>query len=412
MLSQFEPIQVCMQNIFALILLAIFSFACPPVKAGKGIYQAKKRKCKKKKRNKCKDNEDFEPLSKLSVSPLDLENGNLTYIVPLGNLNPSGHTFPTRHTYWHLPREVDGDFSTPSARVDVRAPGDITIDRIEDNVITDEITIYSIKFSLSKEVKAYFLHVTSLADKLQSAFDSKKQCSNGRCDANNLDLAASAGEVIGTAGGDMYNNQLDMGMVDHRNKKMLFANKSRWLHDDTHSHYQYIVCPLDYFEDGLKETLYTYLGNYSEPRTIEPICGKVNFYEKNSIAGIWYKPKTSSTYPEDPHLALGIDNIDPNFGKFSIGTHASNAGIDVGTYYFNPENTALVNRTFVNVKDNDIYCYEVNPGTFGPSIDTSQNISFLLQLKKNGKLKLDLNPQTNCGTGPWDISDSAPEYER
>ncbi|MBI4219250.1 MAG: hypothetical protein HY682_03825, partial [Chloroflexi bacterium] len=62
----------------------------------------------------------------LSVSPIDLR--ELSYIVPLGNLNPSAHTFPTSHTYINYRSNAGaaptGQSGGPGQQVAVRSPGE------------------------------------------------------------------------------------------------------------------------------------------------------------------------------------------------------------------------------------------------------------------------------------------------
>ena len=153
-------------------------------------------------------------------SPLAYD--DITYIVPLGNMNPSAHTFPTRHQYFHLPRQVDKDFSTPSVRSLLSSPGDIRITQIDSvENLTAGYTIYSIFFFACKKVEVYFLHVTSLSDSLARKYEANKtSCREYETGGETYEACNSffvldvetRGE-LGYAGGDMFNNALDMGLL-------------------------------------------------------------------------------------------------------------------------------------------------------------------------------------------------------
>ena len=60
-----------------------------------------------------------------SASPLDIE--YIMGIVPLGNLNPPSHTFPTDHVYFHITRQQGAD--SPDITT-LYSPGNLTITRV------------------------------------------------------------------------------------------------------------------------------------------------------------------------------------------------------------------------------------------------------------------------------------------
>ena len=60
--------------------------------------------------------------------PTDLH--KVAGIVPLGNMNPKGHTIPTRHIYVYPKMTVPGDVST-AITVPVYAPGRAEIVAVE-----------------------------------------------------------------------------------------------------------------------------------------------------------------------------------------------------------------------------------------------------------------------------------------
>ena len=59
-----------------------------------------------------------EEMEFFSVSPVKLD--DLDGLVPLGNLAPPAHTFPTGHMYFNIPKEGDpNDWQQPSRQVPV-----------------------------------------------------------------------------------------------------------------------------------------------------------------------------------------------------------------------------------------------------------------------------------------------------
>src|SRR4029079_156416 len=92
--------------------------------------------------------------------------------VPLGNLAPPGHLFPTDHQYLYI-----NDPGNPASvrSVPVVSPGNITITRAHRTHYSNSDTYdYALEFALCDEVRGEFGHVTSLApDLLQElgAFD-------------------------------------------------------------------------------------------------------------------------------------------------------------------------------------------------------------------------------------------------
>ena len=345
----------------------------------------------------CNGNEYF------SVSPLKPE--DIATILPLGNFNPPGHTFPTRHLYLHI-RESGAD--TP-AKVPLFAPGDITLTQIrssEHNNSSD----YSLYFSHCSQIKAYFGHVSDITQKLKDAFKEPfEKCdsystggsSYKSCDKN-ISLTFKAGEEIGTTGGNSKQRALDFGLVDYRTS-LTFANQNRWKIDEYQNH---MVCALDYFNAGTADPLRSKLGYYKSKRTTAPVCGEVNQDVPGTASGVWFKKGTTNTYPEDPHLTLAKDNVNPSLGVFSIG---NSLNLSSGIYYFNPAGSGQTNREFKGVTtDNNLYCYEPNDNSGNRLLGTI----ILVQLTSQTNLKIEKQSSNSCGSGPWSFGSSVVEFER
>lgn len=326
-------------------------------------------------------------------SPVSLS--NLDYIVPLGNLNPSGHTFPTDHVY---PQIVN------SATVPLYSPGNVTITQISavDNY-SSSTTDYSIYFKPCNEVEVYYLHVktisTKLSNELVEPFGWDSTYSTGgttyRNRGKNMSLAISAGEQIGTA------SSFDIGTRDTRTT-LNFANSERW----TSYGYDHTVCPLDYYSSSLKSSLKSLLMGWSKtPRTVEPICGTVEQDIASTAQGAWFVSGTSNSWGgEDQHLALVHDNIDPTQAIFSIGTSMSASELSNGTYGFYPTGLEpeYVNRDFSEVTANGhIYCYR--PMYLSGRI--------ILELTNSTTIKIE-RQDGNCDSPPWSFTGNATTFER
>src|SRR5262249_28674859 len=91
--------------------------------------------------------------------------------VPLGNLNPPAHTFPTDHQYLYLKTFGAPGGATPAALV---APGSVTITRARQTQYSTGTTDYSLEFSPCRETHGEFGHVTTITSALLAqlgAFD-------------------------------------------------------------------------------------------------------------------------------------------------------------------------------------------------------------------------------------------------
>lgn len=340
----------------------------------------------------CGSNYSFFTHSPLGESDFD----DLT---PLGNLNPSGHVFPTDHIYFYL--------VNPLARYNLYSPGDFTITQISASEhVEDGFTDYSFTFQSCNEFKAQFGHVSGLASKLSQALSAPYQwdstySTGGKTYRNygkNVSLTISAGEQIGTVGGNSGQNALDMNAYDSR-VTLNFANSSRWSQrsDTTHT-----VCPIDYYSESLKNTLKNRFSGNGVRRTIDPVCGTIEQDIAGTAQGVWFLGGTTTFSSEDPHLALVHDNIDPSKAVFSVGTSMSASGLSSGTYQFTPQSSGLVNRDFDDItSDSNTYCFE-------PSYLSGK---IILQLTNSTTLIMEKQSDT-CGSGPWSFTSNATTFER
>jgi hypothetical protein len=142
------------------------------------------------------------------------------------------------------------------------------------------------------------------------------------------------------------------------------------------------------------------LGAGTLRRTVPPLCGEVAQDVPNSAAGRWFRPG-SPTYPEDPHLALAHDNVNPANGVFSVGT--SIPSLPAGTYAFTPASSGRVNLDFRFVTTvGELECYQV-----------SGNRRIVVQLASATRLRISPFGTGTCGDpATWTLGTGAVEFER
>lgn len=346
----------------------------------------------------CGDKMDF-----YTVSPLNSE--DFTKIKPLGNLHPSGHTFPTDHIYFDItestPNEGRKDLVT------VYSPGDIVITSVSSSEHTSATPVYTdyfLDYWVCEDVKGRLGHVSSISDKITSELgEPSSACNEYETGGNhyklceyNTRIEISAGEIIGTAGGNPHQCCLDMWTIDYRMEPLEYANPDRWVEGKKADAF-YIACPADYFVYDIKEELYDKFGYWIVKRTIEPICGSIDQDILGTAQGIWYANGAPLFSGEDPHLALVHDNVDPTIGAFSIGR--SIEGIDSAVYQFTPRDSGLVDRKFSQVIPGEVYCYEAKT-----IYEETPGFTIILELPTETSLRIEKRNETSCGSGGWEFS--------
>ncbi len=343
------------------------------------------------------------PSGKELFTTFPVKEGDYTAIVPLGNLNPSGHTFPTDHLYVeiHDPRNPAEIIKT-SGRKALIAPADMWIVGIQKSEQVGGITDWAMDFSPCRDVKGKFGHVGTISTKLQAEIDKVKANCNEyetgghkyrQCQYNDLKLQVRAGEEIGTAGSER-SGMLDIWMSDYREPQVKRANPARWSSDRN-----YVSCFLDYYNIAQKNSFYDLLrGPWGGKRTKEPRCGTVDVDIVGTAQGIWFYNLSGQVQNEDPHLALVFDNMETENQVFSVGNSATNAGIPSGAYNFIPKSSGMINRDFSQVTaDGLVYCYETNNNR------DAGNKKILLSMPSAEKLYLE-GSSGSCGIGPWTMT--------
>jgi hypothetical protein len=329
----------------------------------------------------------------LSVTPIPLSSMNGW--VPLGQMSPSGHTFPVDHQYLY----INAGFAVTTFRQPALvAPADMYVTYIHAGTTTPPgLSDYTIEFSICTEVYGQFGHVASIAPSLLAqvgAIDQGCQTyspstgtSVATCETKQVAIAVHAGDVIGTAGGDPpHSIALDFSLWDSRVPAITFANPARWPSSSDGFDSYHDVAASDYYAEPVKSQVAAMLGAYdgSVHRTIAPLGGTIAVDIAGTAMGHWYNP-TQPVNPETPHLAIAPDNVNPNMIGFSVGLSLPVWGL--GLQEFTPVNSGAVNRNPGQVTaDGNIYCYE-SPG----------NWIMLLKMPTSATLQLEGRP----GAASW-----------
>ncbi len=359
----------------------------------------------------CQDEQIF-----YSAFPLQLD--DLMGIIPLGNLNPPSHTFPTQHMYFWIRRQNPADPQSAPVEVPLSAPGDMVITEIRYSKHASEnppYVDYGVIFRLCDEVSGYFYHVTSLSPEIEillesSQYDDYSYATGGKFYESRtyrVEIPIPAGTQIGTAGGREGQNALDFGTIDTRQPEYEFANLEIWR---AYSQMLHIVCPLDYYPTDMRDALEPYLGSPWEniARKEEPLCGTVAQDIPGTAQGIWLFGE--NLYPEDTHLALVHDNVDPTQPVISTGHSLEASGLAAGKYIFELQSAGYVNRDFKDVlPDGHLYCYEPR---YHYQPDRIPSTIILMQLIDDETLKVERISRSACGEGPWEFGDSYTVFSR
>ena len=301
-----------------------------------------------------------------TVPPIPLS--TITGWIPLGQMSPSGHTFPVDHQYLY----INGTFGQTTYKNPVLvAPADMYITYIHAGTTTPPgLADYSIEFAVCKEVYGQFGHVNSIAPSLLAQMGAIDQgCSSyspggstivQTCETKLSAVLVHAGDVIGSAGGDPpHSIALDWSLWDGRVPAAVFANPARFPANNDLFDAYHVVGANDYFTEPLKTQIGGMMGTYdgSAHRTMLPLGGTIAVDIAGTAMGHWYNP-TEPLFPEAPHLAIAPDNVVSNRVGFSIGLSLPGWGTR-GLVEFTPTNSGSVNRNPGQVTaDGSIYCYE------------------------------------------------------
>ena len=323
-------------------------------------------------------------------------------ITPLGNLNPSAHVFPTDHIYFYL-NQIGGVPQTGH----VYLPGNAYVTAMNQKTysagpLTGTVE-YKVELGACREFSFYFDHLESLSPALQSIWDSSGPASS--CETHTAGPSTitscsvttksylAAGSYMGTAGNPAGIYAFDLGAHDSRVTPIVFANDARYGSAPNGQDRMHTVCPIDYFETSMRDTLRNFLKAFDgTPRTAAPVCGSIDQDLTGTVQGNWFNTPTPGSFQEDPQLALVHDNIDPTIPFFSVGTTLS--GLSSHAYRFTPSSatTSHINRDFGDVTDTSLYCYDNLADGSSPVTDKV----ILLQRTNPSTLTIEVRMAASC----------------
>jgi hypothetical protein len=216
---------------------------------------------------------------------------NVDFIVPLGNLNPPGHTLPTDHIYFYV------GFLRPSIRaVPVFAPGDGTVQDVFGSGTSDVKVFVRVNGTFSY----YVDHVVPDAGIARG----------GR---------VTAGQRLGTSGTAGFG--VDLGVLNF-GLTVPFVTPGRYSGDSLHAD-----APLKYYDEPLRSQLYALVRREGADKD-----GKIDFDVAGRLQGNWFHeslPIGESAQPAGwtRHLAFVYDNVQPAQPRISIGGVVASAGV-------------------------------------------------------------------------------------
>jgi len=338
-----------------------------------------------------------------SASPINIE--NVISIVPLGNLNPPSHVFPTDHIYFFIKKQEEGD---RTEEVTLYSPGTLTVTGV--NAIKHlkaGITDYSIELQKGESLHSKLGHVSSLSEGVFGdttsfqAWEMTNEYSTGgenyRWWSKEYNITVEAGQVIGTAGGNPNQWALDLFLYDLSKTQKNIANPERW----SKSWYLHAVDPLSYYEINPAFEQLLRLVNREISEGEEPPYGSVLQDIPGTAQGCWFLKEVAETYPEDPHLALVYDNVDPRLAILSIGNSILN--LPAGTYEYLPQLNGLLNPAFKDITPDG--------NTYGFSIENYDGI-IIVYMPDNETLWVESLPGVDIKPDQWLFSTDKTIFNR
>lgn len=378
-------------------------------------------------------------------------------IVPLGNMNPAGHTIPTRHIYVYPNMTTPGDVST-AITVRVFAPGKAEIVAVQYHPDDKD---WSLHLKPCRDVSLYYFHVDKLAPAIAAAVG---DVAVGGVvfpgsTSKPVSIAVTPGQHLG------YAQSFDIGLHDFRKPPQPFANPLRYKVDlpvllagfpalagdpialevapRIIPQALYNRCPIDYFRPAPRALLTARLSDYDGAPLASgtPKCHSHMQDVPKTAQGNWWNdldPVHDALMDEEHAIALANWNVTPTVQLFSLNENvpgfshalleAGAAPDDVNATFEFPvrEGPQRTNRRFAEIADDALYCYDlVRIHRGGPRLNTVILIQVTDGLPseasaKEGpggprtKLKIEFVPTSRCPALPlpWAFTANAATYYR
>lgn len=287
---------------------------------------------------------------------------SLLDIEPLGLLNPTGHTFPSDHMYFHFIRDAQDD----PLPVSLYSPADMEVSSVRAvEHVNAGHTDYAINLEACGDIELIFGHVAELDE---ATFAGYLDTGNWNQDEPystggetfivswiRPNISVTAGARLGRCGVQDFQYGVDVGIYDWTRSEPPVANRSRW----GDGGYLRAFSVLDYYEEGaLKAAMEAVIAREDLPGDPYPY-GRVMQDVPGSAHGCWFMPGGGFP-PEDAHLALVQWNRFPSQEVISNGNSLST--LMSGIYPFTPEGGGRLNRAFSEVSpDGQVYAWHLGP---------------------------------------------------
>ncbi len=238
---------------------------------------------------------------------------DFSILIPYG-LVVGGHVTPIDHQYW-----APANYNSPLNAYPVFAMGDAHITDIEPRTHADptnptkSYTEYRLVFTHSCTWLYYYDLVTSLSPDIKAIYDKH----------GGFDIPVKAGQMIGRIG----HQTLDFAVWDTTKPLKGFINPTSY---KSEAWKIYTANPLNYMSASLKALVIA-----RDPRTAEPIEGKIDYDLDGKLIGNWFVKGTggysggvSSGQPNywKTHLSIVPNLYDPSAFILSIGSWQTSNG--------------------------------------------------------------------------------------
>ncbi len=228
---------------------------------------------------------DPEPI--FTQAPIDLD--EVREIVPLGNLNPPGHTFPTDHAYLYK--------ADPARASVVYAPAAGTILRVF-RFMPDDVKVA--------------IRVTPTLHYTLGHVNPDPGLEEGR--------RVEAGQRLGVTSHRSF--ALDLGMVDASRRLPGFVRPERYPEDTLHA-----VSPFPHFVEPLRSRLYRLIR-----RSGPDLDGRIDLDVPGRLAGNWFLEGLDAAESDrseawERHLAFAVDVHEPAETRIAVGGTLALTGV-------------------------------------------------------------------------------------
>lgn len=337
---------------------------------------------------------------KLTFTHLPMREEDFSILIPYG-LVVGGHVSPIDHQYFG-----PADFKSPRDAYPVYAMADATITEITQRT-NERGTEYRFVFAYSCTSLYYYDLVTSLVGKVKEAYEK---------DRKNINLPVKAGEQVGKIGGQT----LDFAVWNTEKRLTGFIVPE---HYEGEAWKIFTDDPYPYYTSALRQLLIE-----RNPRTTEPIAGKIDYDIDGKLIGNWFQVGTNGYHAYDNrqqeywkgHISFVPNHYDTSVFVISIGDFGGQAMqfVALGN---NPNPAAVDTSTGLVKYQLRQYSYIKADGSFwdGNSITKNPKVRanmqdfgcILVQLTAARNLKAEPFPNKSCSS-ITNFTASAKTYER